>query len=307
MTIPDFAIVGAMKSATSSLFSYLGQHPAIFAPHQKEPHFFIDEDSRLDWEVPAEIFKELIGLGGGRRDEYIRLYSKAQAGQLTGDGSVQYLPNPQSPYLLFKTNPHCKIVISLREPVSRAYSAYTHNLTNYVENIQSFATVVSEELSGKRDNFYYTWRYLYSSYYAESVERWINVFGRDNVYIVFYDNIVADASAVVTDIFQFLGLSSVQVHSLTTVNPTGATTNPILSLLRRELTLPSKRKNMIKNAIPAPVTRALKGAVLEGLKRGGQPSAKLDSVLKSDLTALYRDDVQRLRSLGVNVPYAWGY
>src|SRR5438045_3561388 len=80
---PDFFIVGAPKCGTTALYEYLKQHPGIFLPRKKEPHFFcsdLDSGSERD-----------AGYFTRDRGKYLSLFGGAAEGQIIGDASATYL------------------------------------------------------------------------------------------------------------------------------------------------------------------------------------------------------------------------
>ena len=124
--MPDFLIVGAAKSATSSLHNYLEQHPQIKMASLKESWFFSFYKNPPEYASPGKL-SNLIS----EPDEYLKLYDGAKNDQILGDACPSYLytyddtiSNIRQLYSEEALS-NLKIVISLREPVSRAYSQYS--------------------------------------------------------------------------------------------------------------------------------------------------------------------------------------
>ena len=121
--LPDFLIVGAMKSATTTLWEVLRRHPLIFMPNLKEPHFFSSpEYLNLLSSIHREQQKIMIP---GDLDSYQGLFRTAQHTQLCGEASASYflLPHVSIPNIL-KHAGDIKIIISLRNPYERSWSEY---------------------------------------------------------------------------------------------------------------------------------------------------------------------------------------
>jgi len=110
MRKPDFFLVGAPRSGTTSLYTYLKQHPEIYVAIQKEPHFF---------------GSDLTPLPGGIREEdlYLSLFAGAGDRRRAGEGSVYYLSSQQAPFEIQAYAPGARILILLREGKSRAQVA----------------------------------------------------------------------------------------------------------------------------------------------------------------------------------------
>jgi hypothetical protein len=104
VALPDFLIVGAMRSGTSSLNHYLRQHPQIHMAKQKEVRFFDQHWARgVDW------YEEQFD---------------PEPGQICGEASPGYLNSPEAPQRIAQTLPAVRLVAILRNPVDQAYSRY---------------------------------------------------------------------------------------------------------------------------------------------------------------------------------------
>jgi len=115
---PQFMIIGAAKSGTTTLYSYLNDHPDIFLTATKEPEFF---SSSKKYELGYEWYKEL--------------FINAPAGSAIGEASTTYSRWPHtldSPKLIFKNTKVRKFIYIMRNPVERAFSHYAHIMRNNV-------------------------------------------------------------------------------------------------------------------------------------------------------------------------------
>jgi Sulfotransferase domain len=113
-TLPDFLIVGAAKSATTTLFHWLGQQPEVHLPVEKEPRFFSDERRWAEGIEP-----------------YMALFADARPGDLTGEASTAYT-DPALAALcaerIADTVPGAKILYVVRHPIDRLRSHYRHQV-----------------------------------------------------------------------------------------------------------------------------------------------------------------------------------
>src|SRR5579859_3390407 len=120
-TFPNFFIIGAARSGTTSLEEYLCQHPDIFITTKKESHFFAADRFPPTFKGPGDdrLNERVI------RDEesYGQLFADKQGTKAIGETSVFYLCYPHSAERIAQAVPDAKIIILLREPVARAYSA----------------------------------------------------------------------------------------------------------------------------------------------------------------------------------------
>jgi len=114
---PAFMIVGAQKAGTTALYSFLSQHPGMRATEPKELHFFNCEN------------RYALGI-----DFYHSLFPKTGRQSLTFDASPSYLFNPYSAERIFRYNGNMKIIVLLRDPIYRAFSAWNMYAGRYARN-----------------------------------------------------------------------------------------------------------------------------------------------------------------------------
>jgi hypothetical protein len=172
---PDFFIVGAQKAGTTTIFTQLDKVKEIFFPEIKEPHFFLSKPSISE-------------------KKYLHLYKNAGT-RKAGDASTLYLSDPQSAYLIKNKNKNAKIIISLRDPVERMYSAYLM-FSIKEKNPHTFNDIIDNP-----DN-----HYVRNSLYYENVKRFVDVFGFDDVKIIFFEELIKNQNQILNDLLRFLGV-----------------------------------------------------------------------------------------------------
>jgi hypothetical protein len=177
--LPDFLIIGAQRSGTSTLYQYISRHPDVRAAFRKEVHYF---DTYYDR-----------GLGWYRACFPFRGF--------TGESSPSYLAHPEVPSRIASALPDVKLIAIVRNPVDRAYSAYQRNVRHQRESRPFAEAVFSQPGSLK---FAYRERGLY----AEAIERWLQHFKREQLLVVGAERFFADPPAVLERVFRFLGLSA---------------------------------------------------------------------------------------------------
>jgi GrpB-like predicted nucleotidyltransferase (UPF0157 family) len=197
---PDFFLVGAPRCGTTSLYSYLRQHPQIHVSVHKEPHFF---------------GSDLTPLPGAIRDEslYLALFAGAGEHRRAGEGSVHYLSSQRAPLEIRAYAPAARILIVLREPVAMAHSLYSLFTRTGNEELPTFAEALAaepERRAGRRmpAGVYFPEGLLYTegARYAGKVERWLEVFGREQVHCILFDDLVRDTAGVYRRALEFLGV-----------------------------------------------------------------------------------------------------
>ena len=205
MALPNFLIVGAAKSGTTSLHNYLNQHPDIFMCSPKEPHVLINK----------EIGKQRINKGIIDFKDYETLFSEKSHLKYRGESSVMYLSFPEISIKNIKhyLDDDIKIIIMLRNPVERAYSGYQHvKRYNMMENL-SFedALELGEERYHDIKNFTPASRYLELGNYYNQVNLFKKSF--DNIHIVIYDDYKTDFNEELNKIFDYLEVVRITINA----------------------------------------------------------------------------------------------
>ena len=188
---PNLFVAGAGRSGTTSLWSYLGQHPQIFMSRLKEPHFF----SRHAPEQQRHVHGEA---------EYKSLFRPGRGLPFRGEASPSYLWYPDVPAAIARVQPNSRIVISLRDPIARAYSSYRLHRRNGFER-RTFVDILRAGLSfpdAKRP------LYLGVGQYLGPVTRYLETFpGR--VHVLIFEELARDTPAEVDRLFGFLGVEPI--------------------------------------------------------------------------------------------------
>ena len=203
MRKPDFLIVGAPRSATTSMQIYLRQHPQIFFPRRKEVHFFGSDLVRLArdfWFVEDE-------------QKYLALFRAARADQIAGEASAMYLQSKRAAAEIKLFNPRMKIIIQLRNPIDVIYSHHGHLVWAVNEDIEDFEAALAAEPERQRGLrippcaiMLDTLLYRETARFAEQVQRYFDAFGRDNVHVLIYDDLKADPAGAFRRVLEYLGV-----------------------------------------------------------------------------------------------------
>lgn len=195
---PNLFVVGAVKSGTTSLYAYLKQHPAVFFPEMKEPHFF----SRP---VPSQGKKHLITL---IRDEasYLRLYERAPDIPWLGDASPSYLWCREAPARIAAVAPQGRIIVILRDPIERAYAQY---LMDYSEGAiqRPFYEALRQDWERPDKGWGVSQLYVELGLYAEQIRRYRATFGSDRVLVLLLEDLKKKPRPVLRGIARFLDIA----------------------------------------------------------------------------------------------------
>ncbi len=198
MTLPNFLIVGAAKSGTTSLYAYLAQHPDVYLCPVKEPCFFSDGNPRL---VRSD-------------SEYGALFDGRSSEKAIGEASASYLYDTEAPKKIKALLNEVKIIIILRNPINRAYSQWGqifyqlgYERLSFEEALRDEDTRISLGKFGEDSPFYYGfYHYFHAGLYYEQVKRYFDTFNRGWVQIHIFEEFIKDPGKTCKEIFSFLGV-----------------------------------------------------------------------------------------------------
>ena len=196
--LPDFLVVGAQKSGTTALYTYLRWHPEILGPFWKEVSFF-----DRHWAKGEAWYRGQLPL---RSD-----------GKVVGEASPSYLFHPLAPARVFSVVPDAKLVVLVREPGDRAYSQYQHAVALGREPL-SFEDALGaedERLEGEVERlrsdpqaFSFAWwnhTYVSRGLYADQLERWFELFPREHVLTLTTEELGERPAETYATVLSFLG------------------------------------------------------------------------------------------------------
>ena len=221
--LPNLIIVGAHKAATTSLHHYLGEHPQAFMSPLKETRFFVaDYFRRLSADYPRR--EELLRRVLFTLEEYAAQFKEAGSATVIGEASPQYL------YLHDLAIPGIcavlgdpAIVMVLREPVSRAYSAYRLLLRDGATTA-SFEEVLAAEPWYRTEVYPPYFHLTAMGFYAEAVRAYRRQFSR--VRVLLYDDLLREPAATLAGLFTWLGIDPAFVPQLAIHHNAGSPAPP---------------------------------------------------------------------------------
>jgi len=199
MVYPDFFIVGGSRCGTTSLYAYLKQHPNIFLPKRKEPHYYSSQSTPLPyWLLHLRLIKT--------KEDYLQLFENSEESDIVGEASSTYLMNIDVPKLIFEDNPNAKIIISLRNPIDRTYTAYLaqfrsgNEKKSFGESIRrDFSSITGEELQRQSA--------LNSDYY-EYVNNYYHYFPKKQIKIIIFEEFIKNPQQTMKELLHFLNIST---------------------------------------------------------------------------------------------------
>jgi Sulfotransferase family len=307
---PDFFIVGQPKSGTTALYEMLRLHPQIHMPASKEPWYLADE--LLERTPPRPE-------GTPRSDEeYLSWFAGAAPEQRIGEASALYLWSRTAAARIARLQPQARIVAILREPASLLRSLHMQFLRTYVETESDFAAAISLEPARREGrelprHTYWPKALLYSDHvrYVEQLRRYHELFGRERVLVLIYDDFLEDNEATVRAVLRFLEVDDGARVETLQANPTLEVRSQRLHELVHAVSVghgPASRalKSAIKALTPAAARRrALLAAQRRVVYR--EPAAP-DERFMQELRARFKGEVEALGEyLDLDLLARWGY
>ncbi len=227
--LPDFVIIGAAKSGTTSLYDFVTKHPRVEPAYTKEPHYFSSPErlSLLYYKINFPVLTK----------------------QLTGEASTGYLSSLEAPARMKVAIPNAKVIAILRNPVDRAYSHYHFAHGRNVETSTTFEKALELEESRRkeyvetvselkfvfygrgmlsrqrdlyqlmRDSLKDIWpSYLRYGRYADHLENWFRHYSRDQFLVLSTEDFRRDRQGTLDQVFEFLGVSPYKVQNFKNLN-----------------------------------------------------------------------------------------
>lgn len=219
--LPDFVVIGAGKSGTTSLNEYLKEHPQVFMSTRKEPNFFAYEMAKeedFELESSREFYRDSVL----NLEEYLNLFKGSKEQQLLGEVSNTYLNSEMACQRIKHYIPNAKIIAILRHPADRLFSRYSH----YVREDLLPSDGGLENVFDKSTSWWQRPDMITEGLYYGQVKRYYENFPKENIRIYLYENFIDDTAGVVEDIFKFLEIdSTVKVATDIVYNKSGTVKN----------------------------------------------------------------------------------
>ena len=287
--LPNFLIVGAAKCGTSSLHNYLNQHPNIFMPsfneegkNVKEPQFLVKNK-----------VKNRLHFGVWTWEEYQSLFKQAKQQRAIGESSVFYLFYYQDAINEIKNRlgNDVKIIIMLRDPIDRAYSAFQH-VSRGLKEQQTFEYSLEMEKERLEKDKTLTPMVMYKEMgmYYKMVKAYLDSF--KDVHIILHEEFSFSTSKVVKEVFQFLGVDKNQkINSDKRYNVGGKSWSN--NTLKKVFVTESKLKTVVKKIAP----KKRRKTIRDILSRPFIKQVSMKKKTREDLIRYFRKDIKKLARL----------
>ena len=199
----NYLIVGGTtKAATTSLFAYLADHPAICAATYKETRFFLSSD----YPLPSKYRYK------GDVEEYAYLFPNCDETQLRVESTPDYLYCEKACERIAEFLPQAKLVFSLREPISRLISWYrfAKQIGKLPETLSfdAYVELIFAASDSNQENEEQHLQTLQQGCYTIYLERYFNRFGPACIHILFYEELAAQPAIVMENLCDFAGIDA---------------------------------------------------------------------------------------------------
>ncbi len=287
MIKPNFLIVGVARCGTTSIYHYLNQHPQIAMAKKKEPKYFssinipFPHNGIGDKSVDSVVIRD--------RDEYFKLFKKLNKYKAIGEASSDYLYFNREVIESIKVElGDVKIIISIRNPIERAYSAYNNLLRDGREELL-FRDGLDKEESRIKENYDWMWAYKKGGLYSSAIKNFQDNFS--NVKIVLFNELNNNSNSVISEIFGFLDVDkSVTVDTNTKYSHSGKAKNPIIKYI-------SNRDNKIAFTIRKIIMGLVPRSLLESIAKRVLSKDDMNIEDREYLRDYFRDDIEATATL----------
>ena len=212
---PDFLIIGSQKAATTTLHSYLSKNTNIQSSKIKETQFF-----NMNYDRGIKYYKSCFPI---KRND-----------KLTFETTPDYIDHPLAPKLCHQLLPNVKLIVTLREPVERAFSHFNfvQGYSNEEKEIsfeeglkleqtrinKAFDLIYSDRYNSAR--MFSNYGYLRKGEYANHIINWLEYYPIENFHFVDFKDIINDINAVTHKICNFLKIPFQEVSQQKKMNVT---------------------------------------------------------------------------------------
>lgn len=298
MTLPNFLIIGTQKAGTTSLALHLAKHPQVYMSPLKEPGFFDFENQKPDFNGSDDL--QLYSSVVTDLEAYRQLFAKASKEIAIGEATTWYMYSQKAAEHIHNYIPNAKLIVILRNPVERAYSAFMHAVRDGRENVTDFSQALQQEKIRIEQNWEYLWHYKQMGYYYVQLSRYYKLFDRSQIKVFLYEDLNHNSTKMLEEICQFLNIDKTLMPKMTTrLNKSGIPQNKLLDRLL-------KKSNPIKSTLRFFVpSQKLRFHIHMSLHNRNLVKPKVSSIAKNKMLQEYRSDILQLQDLIEKDLSAW--
>lgn len=289
INIPNFLLIGAPKSGTTSLFQYLRLHPDIFMSSLKEPNFFALEGQSVNYKGPGDMRGNSCRITS--LTAYQELFMPSKQHKVRGEASTVYLYSDIAAKNIAKYAPDMKMIAILRNPVDLAYSAFLHMQREGREPCATFEEALVEEDKRINNNWAPLWHITKQGFYAEQLQRYDQYFPKQQIKIFFYEEWQNNPQSVIKSILKFLEVDdTIHLDMSKRFNENG---KPKKLWLHHLLTKNNPLKQVLKPFLPKRFRRNMMASITKKNLEKSHTPEMLENT-RAMLQARFHDDIKAL-------------
>lgn len=291
--LPNFLIIGAAKSGTTSLHEYLSQHPEVFMSSPKEPHYFADiPKNTKGGYYGANVFQNF--------DEYKQIFENSCSCKIIGESSVTtlYYPNAIDKAVEILGS-KIKVLIILRNPVDRAYSNYMHHVRDMNEPL-SFEEALAAENKRKEENFWWGYQLKSAGLYAKQIRHIYKFLPKENVKILLFEEFKKDIPHFMKEICEFVNISKEFKFNISFVSNKSGRPNNNRLLVRLYNVFKNPESNFLsflKRNSPSNLKRSVQNIFKSKIIEKNLVQEKMNELTREKLLTYYKKDISDLEKI----------
>jgi hypothetical protein len=308
MALPEFFIAGVPKAGTTGLYAALLRHPQLYLPAVKEPKFFLSDGRPPHRGGPGDVqtYQEHIW----HRADYEALFNAAAPGTVRGEATPFYLYDRHAHQRIRALVPDAKFILVLRDPVDRAYSNWSHLWSAGLEKEADFLAACGNEPRRRAAGWADIWHYLGLGLYGGQVRDLQRTFGRDQLLIMRYRDLVDEPRATLDRVCRFLGVATEVIGEVPPENVRAyVADSPVNAAVRFAL----RNGARVGQYFPVGARRVVSGPLLALLHRSRQgyrnDSGRRRPILtpqqRAQLVPYFADDIRLLEFVTGNSYADW--
>lgn len=294
---PNFFIVGAPKAGTTSLSSYLSDHPQVFIPKNKEPSFFVRR---------FIIDERRLRLRPYLRSEegYLELFSEVkEQHKAIGDASVNYLRFSEALEDIKRFNPEAKIIVLVRNPVDLVQSLHAQLLYEFRETERDFARAWRLQFDREQGHhlpisrlFYDDLLYGRMAKLGEQLERLLQIFPLDQIKIILFEDFMGNPQNTYCETLKFLEIQKDERSFFPVFNQRRAHKHEVLG--RAYNTLPIWMRFFIRRTKQSLGIESFGiNRLLKRVNTKAVTPAKLETEFSRELNDYFAEDITKLECI----------
>ena len=296
MTLPNFFVVGAPKSGTTSLHALLSLHPEIGMSPVKEPKFFMC-DGRPPTPSRGPGDSHAIAQHVWEANAYERLFADVATRPVRGESSPFYLYDRAALSRIRRLLPDARLIALLRQPEVRAHSNWVDMRTFGREPIRDFLEACEAETTRRSAGWEPYWHYKSVGRYGEQLEFLFSLFKRDQVKVILAEDFAVEPTRAVNDVCAFLGVARDAIDDAAFGQRQNMTRFVEPTYVNRGIQALLYRAPGLRKLLPTAVRARGRGAATRYLARDGAARPDMSPVEVAVARDWYTDDVDLLSRL----------